>query len=77
MNVIGEQLRVVGSSDPTKVGKAGKVLMETANTLLVDSNGKAVRLEKEGSTFLLASGEVVNGADLAGRMQDRLGRGSR
>ena len=75
MNLIGERLRVLSSSDPTKVGLAGLVLLETANTLLVDSAGRHLRLEKDGAAFqLLRSGVVVTGGDVAGRLQDRLGR---
>ncbi len=75
MNVIGERLRVLTSHDPTKTGITGRVLMETLNTLLLDSSGKTLRIEKRGSAFLmLNSGKVLTGLDLAGRLQDRLGR---
>lgn len=75
MNVIGERLKVLASSDPTKEGKAGKVLLESANTLVIDSGGREVRMEKSGSAFLLLdSGKAVLGSDLAGRLEDRWGR---
>ncbi len=74
MNVIGERLRVLTSTDPTKLGLTGRVLTETLNTLLLDSGGRTLRVEKAGSAFmLLDSGKVLTGSDLAGRLQDRLG----
>jgi RNase P/RNase MRP subunit p29 len=75
MNVIGEQLKVLSSADPTKTGRSGRVLLETSNTLLLDSGGRSIRVEKAGSAFmLLESGMVLTGSDIAGRLQDRLGR---
>ena len=78
MNVIGETVTVVTSHDPGKVGMSGLVLLETAKTLVVKGGGRTFRVEKEGSVFRLsASGEVLLGSDLAGRLEDRLGRRSR
>ena len=75
MNVIGEKLTVLTSLDPTKTGVVGTVVMETLNTLLLDSSGRTLRVEKSGSAFqLLSSGKVLTGLDLAGRLPDRLGR---
>ena len=75
MNVIGERLKVLISSDPTKKGRTGRVLLESANTLVIDSAGREIRVEKSGSAFLLLdSGRVVQGSDLAGRLEDRWGR---
>ncbi len=74
MSMIGERVKVLASSDPGKVGRSGRVLMETAKTLVIDSSGHAVRVEKHGSAFLMGSGKVVTGPDIAGRPEDRLGR---
>ena len=75
MNVIGERLTVLTSPDPTKTGLTGRVVMETLNTLTLDTSGRTLRVEKQGSAFmLLNSGIVLTGMDLAGRLQDRLGR---
>ena len=78
MNVIGERLTVLTSPDPTITGRTGRVLMETLNTLLLDSSGQTLRVGKAGSAFmLLDSGKVLTGLDLAGRLQDRLGKRKR
>ena len=78
MNLIGARLSVLTSPDPTKTGRSGRVLMETLNTLLLDASGRAIRVEKAGSAFmLLDSGKVITGMDISGRLQDRLGRQKR
>jgi RNase P/RNase MRP subunit p29 len=78
VNVIGQRLTVLTSPDPTKTGLTGKVMLETLNTLLLDAGGKPLRIEKTGSAFmLLDTGRVLTGSDLAGRLQDRLGRTKR
>ena len=78
MNLIGEQMIVLSSSDPTKVGREGRVLLETAKTLLVESGGRTFRVEKSGSAFkLTSSGRVLTGDDVAGRLEDRWGRKGR
>jgi len=73
--VIGESLTVLSSADPTKAGITGRVLLETLNTLVIDSGGRTLRVEKAGAAFMLVdSGKVVTGSDIAGRLQDRWGR---
>ena len=75
MNVIGEKLTVLTSRDLTKSGRSGRVLLDTANTLLLDEGGRTFRVEKAGAAFLIMnSGVVVTGSDIAGRLQDRIGR---
>jgi RNase P/RNase MRP subunit p29 len=75
VNVIGERLTVLTSSDPTKVGMNGQVVLETAQTLLLDTGSRVVRVEKFRSAFLLNhSKKVVTGSDIEGRLQDRWGR---
>lgn len=75
MNVIGEKIRVLSATDPTMVGRTGMVVLETANTLTLDSMGRSLRIGKSGISFILVgSGKIVAGNDIAGRLQDRLGR---
>jgi len=75
MNVIGERLTVLTSPDPTKTGKTGRVVLETERTLLLETGKRTIRVEKSGSAFMLmSSGKVLTGADITGRLQDRLGR---
>ena len=75
MNLIGEKLTVLSSPDPTKSGLSGRVLLETANTLILESGRRTIRVEKKGAAFMISpSGKVVTGLDISGRLQDRLGR---
>ena len=75
MNVVGEMLTVLTSSDPTKTGRSGRVLLDTANTLLLDEGGRFLRVEKAGASFMIVvSGKIIAGSDIAGRLQDRIGR---
>ena len=74
MNLIGERLTVVSSTDPTKMGKTGLVVLETANTLVIDFGPRRIRVEKAGAVFQISgSGKVLAGADIAGRLEDRWG----
>ncbi|MDE1857764.1 MAG: ribonuclease P protein subunit [Thaumarchaeota archaeon] len=78
MNVIGEKIKVLTATDPTLVGRTGRIVLETANTLTLDALGKNLRVGKAGISFMLVgSGRIVTGTDIAGRLQDRLGRRSR
>jgi RNase P/RNase MRP subunit p29 len=75
MNIIGERVVVLTSTDPTKTGRSGRVLLETANSILLDSGGRTIRVAKSEAAFmLLDSAMVVTGSDITGRLQDRLGR---
>lgn len=75
MNLIGEVLTVLTSRDPTKAGRSGRVLLDTANTLLLDEEGRPFQVEKAGAAFMIMdSRKVVTGSEVAGRLQDRIGR---
>lgn len=78
MNVIGERLTILSSTDPSKAGRTGIVMLDTAKTLVLDSNGVIMRVEKAGSVFRVSGSDmVIAGADIAGRLEDRWGVRSR
>ncbi|MDV3277633.1 MAG: ribonuclease P protein subunit [Nitrososphaerales archaeon] len=78
MSVVGQEVTVMDSSDNSMRGRRGEVVLETANTLLLRSSGKTVKLAKAGSVLLLEkTGQLVTGDDLAGRLEDRLRVGKR
>jgi len=78
MNVMGERLTILSSTDSSKTGRTGIVLLDTARTLVLDSNGMVLRVEKVGSVFRVSSSDmVITGADIAGRLEDRWGVRSR
>ena len=73
MILIGAKLTVLSSTDPTKAGLTGEVVLDRANTLVFDSLGKRLVVEKQGSVFqLYGTKQVFVGADLLGRYEDRL-----
>ncbi|MDA4120979.1 MAG: ribonuclease P protein subunit [Thaumarchaeota archaeon] len=75
MNVVGKRLRVFSSSDPTKAGVSGIAVLETAKTILLQTDARRLTVEKTGTIFQIAvSGEVLLGSDMAGRLEDRLGK---
>jgi RNase P/RNase MRP subunit p29 len=78
MNIVGEEVVIVKASDPSKKGVSGMVVLETANTILVESRSKRVRVEKKGTGLkLLRSHEVVEGGQIAGRLEDRMRSGKK
>ncbi len=68
-------MTIIDAADKTKKDKSGTVVLETARTLLIESGDRRIRVEKEGTLFVLAgSGETVVGSEIKGRLEDRLGR---
>jgi len=78
MNVIGERLTILRSSDPSKEGRSGTVLMDTAKMLVFNSEGRTLRVEKRGNVFQFSgTGRLVLESDISGRLEDRWGASSR
>lgn len=75
---LGETVTVFDSKDPGKKGRKGEVVMETAKTLLLQTSRGRITVEKLGAVFVVAAtGDVLSGDDLYGRLQDRLGERKR
>jgi len=73
MTIIGEDVAVLHARDPTKTGRKGKAVLETANTVVLMSDKGKLTIEKRGTVFLLSpSGMVAAGEDIEGRLEDRL-----
>jgi RNase P/RNase MRP subunit p29 len=72
---IGTTLNVVGSNDPTLVGRSGIVLDETKNTLVLLDGGARVTLGKAAIKFTIDdSNVVIQGAFVGQRPEDRTHR---
>lgn len=73
--LMGLEVEVVESTNPSLVGLAGRVVDETRNTLVVDAHGNR-RLPKGACAFAftLPGGQRVwvDGAKLVGRPEDRI-----
>jgi len=73
MSIIGEEIAIIDSRDPTKTGRKGEVVFETSNTLELDTGTKTIRVEKAGTVFQVSkSKRVLDGNELVGRLEDRL-----
>ncbi len=72
--LIGLDVEVVEATDPNQRGIEGRVVDETRNTLLLESDGTEVRVPKAGNTFRFAVGEgiIVRGDRLRHRPEDRV-----
>jgi len=73
--LIGLEVRVSESTDPTMKGIHGRVIDETRNTLTIEVSGKHKLVPKGISTFRFTlDGTVVEvrGSALVGRPQDRI-----
>jgi RNase P/RNase MRP subunit p29 len=78
MSVVGEVVAVMHSRDPTKVGRSGKAVLETANTVLLMTERGRITVEKKGTVFLFTpSGRLAAGESIQGRLEDRLRSKSR
>ncbi|MCS7141095.1 MAG: ribonuclease P protein subunit [Candidatus Nitrosocaldus sp.] len=80
--LIGLDLTVEGSRDPTLLGLHGRVVYESRNMLHIrvnDSNGYRIKAVPKGITTLLfilpdGSRRIIEGKDLIGRPEDRVER---
>jgi RNase P/RNase MRP subunit p29 len=73
VNIIGVEVTVVKANDPTKTGRMGEVVLETANTVLLSTGKSSLTVEKKGTTLLLSKSKAtVSGEDIDGRLEDRL-----
>jgi len=74
MSLVGERIEIMASRDPTKRNLRGEVLLETAKTILLQSGGRRITVEKAGTVLVLDStGSVLAGDELVGRIEERLG----
>ena len=72
---IGQRLTVVGSTDPTLIGRSGNVIDETQKTVTIVENGQECLLGKSSIEFTLNDGTtVLSGASLRQRPEDRMSR---
>ena len=76
--IIGEDVRVAAARNSLLLGMKGKVVLETMHTFTIktDANKKLI-LPKAGSALELASGAILIGDDLEGRLEDRVGLSGR
>jgi len=64
--LVGLQVRVVESTDPSRVGLAGRVVRETMRTLVVATASGERQVPKAGSTFEFAIDEAAEAREPSG-----------
>ncbi len=74
--LIGLDVEVIKSSDPSVVGKSGRIVDESRNMLVIEDGGKLKRIQKSTTVFRvsLPNGEKinVNGRKLVSSPEDRI-----
>ena len=73
--LIGLQVGVVRSRNPSHRSVEGFIVDESMKTLIIEQDGKAKRIPKRDATFIikLPGGQVeIEGAALYGRPEDRV-----
>ncbi|MEM0379798.1 MAG: ribonuclease P protein subunit [Desulfurococcaceae archaeon] len=74
--LIGLDIELIDYPDTKLVGLKGRIIDETRKTIVVETNGRIVRVFKENSILKITipSGEtvLVRGFELMGRPEDRL-----
>jgi RNase P/RNase MRP subunit p29 len=71
MNIVGKNARIISANDKTKNGLEGKIVYETANTIIFETQRERKMVEKRG-TRLLINGEMVDGESILGRIERRI-----
>lgn len=75
MPLLGHDLNVVSSSDPTLVGRNGVVVAETMRTIVIEQQGRRSRLAKDVIRFTIDDSDaVIDGSQIGQRPEDRIHR---
>ena len=75
MPLLGHNLNVVSSTDPTLVGRNGAVVSETMRTIVIEQQGRRSRLAKDVIRFTIDDSDaVIDGSHIGQRPEDRIHR---
>ncbi len=75
MPFLARDLSIINSNDPTLVGIQGKILEETRNTIIVQTQNGEKTFAKDVIHFTLDSEkEVIDGATVTQRPENRINR---
>ena len=71
--LIGLNVTIASSSDPGLLGRKGRIVDETRDMLIIESNGKEIRVQKEVVTLAFADYDIViDGKKIRYRPEDRI-----
>jgi len=75
VNFIGRKVKILVATDPTQVGLSGELVLERSKTLLLESQGRRLTIQKSGTVIELAGGgDIITGDDILGRVEERIAR---
>lgn len=75
MELVGKNIQVVESTNPSEIGLAGKIIDETRSTIKIEMKGKQKVLFKSNIKFRIGtenSGLIIDGKKVAKRPEERL-----
>ncbi len=70
--LLGEEVEVEGSSNPSCIGITGTIIDETANTLFVETYGGSLKRLIKKDVVLRVRGVRIDGASIVGRPELRI-----
>ena len=75
MNFIGRKVKILVATDPNQVGLSGELVLERSKTLLLESQGRRLTIQKSGTVIELAGGgEIITGEEILGGLEERIAR---
>jgi len=75
VNLIGRRVKILVATDPTQVGLSGELVLERSKTLLLESHGRRLTIQKLGTVIELAErGDIIRGDEILGRVEERIAR---
>ena len=75
LELIGKELEVIDADNPTLIGIKGKVIDETKNMLIIETNNETKKLVKKQVTIKVKIEDkeiIIKGEILQGRPEERL-----
>jgi len=75
VNLIGRRVKILVATDPNQVGLSGELVLERSKTLLLESHGRRLTIQKLGTVIELAErGDIIRGDEILGRVEERIAR---
>ena len=71
--IIGESVRVVASSNPSEIGLHGRVVDESRNMFVIETEKGERRIIKK-NVVIDMKGKIIHGKTILGRPEDRIKR---
>ena len=69
--LIGSEIEIMHSKNKTLIGKTGKIIDETRNTITLETNSKKIKVLKSHITFKIKN-KIIDGKKIVGKPEDRI-----